>query len=287
MRELHFDVFKITGNFNSTSTFSAVDLSSEKYYDAILAGHHTAKCHSLFAFDPHADLPEGTETAVAFITKGCKLIQWPPPALPLWTLVKQTVLALHKLLTPLCRADEVIFERKYYFVEAGLRSEHIGMGTTKTWHGSANARVRGCELVVMNTEADDSDDDGVATDEEDKGSCSSSSSEADTLVSSDGASTNIEVKKKASSSRKHVSQLIATCVVSSFTEHQRHPSKNTLVPALLIDISKLRVCLYDCVNDVLFMSQPRLLSHKGIRLSTTAVVFLWLVIAGEDCVSLL
>lgn len=112
VREPRFDVFKITGNFNSTSTFSAVDLSSEKYYDPILAGHLTAKCHSLFAFDPRADLPEGTETAVVFITNGCKLVQWPPPASPLWTLEKQTVLALHKLLTHLCRADEVIFERK-------------------------------------------------------------------------------------------------------------------------------------------------------------------------------
>ena len=88
---------------------------------------------------------------------------------------------------------------------------------------------------------------------------------------------NVEAKKK-SNLDQHFGQLAATCVVSSFTEHKLHPTKNTMIPTVLIDKTMLRVCMYDCKSDVLLVSKPRLLSHKNTRLSTTALLFMWIVL---------
>ena len=95
------------------------------------------------------------------------------------------------------------------------------MGSRETWHGSPDARIRGCEVVLPNPVAwDDDDDDDDDSDTE--GTCSSSDSDPETLVSSDGAT--IEAKTKSVLS-EHFSQLAATCVVSSFTEHNLHPTQ--------------------------------------------------------------
>ncbi len=270
-KEINFEVFKITGSFNTKSSFSSLDLIWERYYKQ---GYLAVKCQYLFNFNPD-ELPEGIEDTSQYITSGCKLVQW-PPSIPFRS-EEDCLLALHKnLLTPLCRADEVIVEKKKKFGDAGIRANHIGMGSSNTWHGSPDARVRGCELVLMKTGCDDDDEYDDDDDDEEEGSCSSSDSET-TLVSSDRVTTNIEVKKRAKF-EDNFSQLVSTCVVSSFTEHHVHPSKNTMVPTILIDQSVIRVCLYDCINDILLVSQPRLLSHKNTRLSTTAVFLTWLVI---------
>ncbi len=41
-------------------------------------------------------------------------------------------------------------------------------------------------------------------------------------------------------------QVIATSIVSSFTEHNCHLAMNPMVPTILIDREKFRVILYDC-----------------------------------------
>ena len=58
------------------------------------------------------------------------------------------------LLVPLCRGDEVILEKNYSTLlsnlgpgAAGIRTDHIGLGSWKTWHGTSDARVRESEVV--------------------------------------------------------------------------------------------------------------------------------------------
>ena len=88
----------------------------------------------------------------------------------------------------------------------------------------------------------------------------------------DGATSTVEVKLKFST--ENLGQVVATCVVSSFTETKLHPDKQALVPTILIDLNKFRVCLYDFR---LLISTPKLLSTKNI-LSRSAMLFLWLTI---------
>lgn len=93
--------------------------------------------------------------------------------------------------------------------------------------------------------------------------------------SSDGMTTTIEGKIMYNDS--NLSQLIATCVVSSFTEKSLHPDKLPIIPTILIDDKLFRVCLYDTEKDVLLISDGKLLSTKG-GLSQSGVALLWVVL---------
>ena len=124
---------------------------------------------------------------------------------------------------------------------AELKAEHIGMGSKDTWHGTPDAHVRGCS-IVYNPGVDD-----------DRLSVSSSES--------DGTTTPLEAKRKIKF-WDNVDQLVATCVMSSFTEHSLHPHKNTLVPTIIMDPTIIQVCLYDCENDILLVSEPKGLCKK-------------------------
>lgn len=92
---------------------------------------------------------------------------------------------------------------------------------------------------------------------------------------SSGTTVNIEEKIKMNL-RKNLSQLVTTCVVSSFTESNVHPHLNPLVPTLLVNKEAFRICMYDCENDVLLLSEPKSFTTKG-GISRTANLILWLV----------
>ena len=76
---------------------------------------------------------------------------------------------------------------------------------------------------------------------------------------SDGTATPIEAKIKVSF-WSNISQLVGTCMTSSFTEHRLHPTMNTLVPTIIIDRFVVQICLYDCEHDV-EKSCPHFLVH--------------------------
>lgn len=55
---------------------------------------------------------------------------------------------------------------------------------------------------------------------------------------------------------KHLPQLVGTVVVSSFTEKFLNAGHNlTLVPAMMMDTKSLYVAMYDCVHDLLLISE--------------------------------
>ena len=49
-------------------------------------------------------------------------------------------------------------------------------------------------------------------------------------------------------------QLIATTVVTSFIQHNRHPNLNPLIPAIMICVPTAQICFYDCTKDLLLLS---------------------------------
>ena len=76
---------------------------------------------------------------------------------------------------------------------------------------------------------------------------------------SDGATSSVEAKLRFTD--KNFSQLVATSVVSSFTESQLHPDQQALVPTIWVDLKQIRVCLYDCKLDVLLISKQKPLTN--------------------------
>ena len=89
----------------------------------------------------------------------------------------------------------------------------MGIGSRYTWHGSPDARVHGeqgdvnvvfSHFLVENLFDEDND-------------------EGSDLASNDGTSTDIECKNNVVLN-SDMSQVVATCVVSSFTQKCRHNS---------------------------------------------------------------
>jgi len=54
----------------------------------------------------------------------------------------------------------------------------------------------------------------------------------------------------------NVAQLIGTCIISSFTEHNLHPSLNPLKPAIMWWDPNAVICIYDCQRDILLLTDP-------------------------------
>ena len=73
------------------------------------------------------------------------------------------------------------------------------------------------------------------------------------------------------------SQAIGTVVLSSFTEHKLHPSRNSLVPSILINCYTVQVFLYDCEADVLLITEKVDLRDDK-RVKKSGLLFLWLFI---------
>ena len=260
-----FFFFRVGTTFCPSSTFSEVDLklvpiaTSEGHKIVVNAKH-------IFAFDRLEAKPEYAE-AFKYI-KNCKSKPWPPHSL---TSTKEVVIALcQHLLVPLSRPDTVLLERGYTsFLSVlgpereGLKTANLGMGSRKTWHGTPDVRVRGVEIIGHKVE------DVADADEEDE--CRSTATEA-----TDGATTSLEGKRLIKA--KNLSQGVSTCVVSSFIEHNLHPTKQAAVPIILIDATQYQVCLYDCESDILLVSAPIPLAHPKERLSRHGLLLLWLVI---------
>ena len=259
VKDFQFFFNYVSTSFDHTASFSAVTFKAEPYITSAEA-RLAVKLNQLFeAKDPE---PQHLEH-LKFI-KHCQQHIWPPNPNQVKYEKDVMIEICTEILKPLCGADELILESKYGSVFSkmkrdvtGLKSADIGLGTVKTWHGTPDTRVRGSHLVyrrVENEESGESDAESTA---------------------SDGATSTIEAKRRFSSS--NLPQMIATCIVSSFTEKGLHPDLPAVVPTILIDPHQFQVCLYDCQTDVLLISEPMELATSGC-LSCEGMLILWLVI---------
>lgn len=131
---------------------------------------------------------------------------------------------------------------------------NFGVGSVNTWHGQTEIRVNACVAITTPyfDEYDSDDDDPPSHD-----------------VSFEG--------KLKIADRANLPRLVSTCVVNSFTEAGLHPKLNPVVPTILFNRFTFKICLYDGVNDILLISNPRpLTTAHGI--SRTAMLILWLTV---------
>lgn len=134
--------------------------------------------------------------------------------------------------------------------------KHLGMGVAETWRGTPDARLRGTALdtdIPVLSGSGQSHDNG-----------------------SNGTSTVCEAKLKISI-KKNLSQLVKTCVVTSFIERNLHPSLNTMVPCILIDTKDAVVALYCARTDLLLVSDIFSWRDKD-HFNMQGIFFLWTMI---------
>ena len=149
--------------------------------------------------------------------------------------------------------------------------EYLGIGSAETWRGSSELRVQSCNIISTDEHLieDLVDDDeeiinaiparGATLQPVDFQAARAHSLESTVSLESFVTDTSFEGKKI----RKHLSQLVATCVVCSYTENNlnRKLGKNltSAIPTILFNAESFRVCIYDCREDVLLISEPRTL----------------------------
>ncbi len=132
---------------------------------------------------------------------------------------------------------------------------NLGMGCNEsTWYGTIDGHLSGqlpASLIpVVSVEQEDDD---------------SSESDDNTVV--------VEVKKHS----VHSSQAIGTVVLSSFIEHNIHTDLNSLVPCILINCYTVQILMYDCVADVLLISDS-FIFRQGDSINKESILLLWLFI---------
>ena len=269
-----FFVCKLNTGFCEVSSFSRCEFRLGRHMYSVGSSCVAISFQDLFNVDPK---PENVDDAVKFIHR-CRQIDWPCQhhlncvhRSPNFRISEKSVAVdvCSNILAPLC--NEVILERTYR--EDLERIPHpptltygdIGLGTTNTWHGTPDIRVRAGEVNFLYSEKGEGD----------AGSGSDAGSDARSDEESDGMTTVIEDKlflRVAS-----LPQVVAMNVVSSFTEHKLHPDKIAMVPSILINNHSFRVCLYHCERDILLISNEVSLS-TGDHLSQSAMALLWAVL---------
>ena len=280
MENIHFYFYKVTKNFNPSSVFSRVELCLDRYTTASNQAYAVIKVKNLYNLD-RVEITEENKDVIKFI-KNCKQIAWPPYCSERITEHIALTEISQKIFRPLCCPGQVILDNTYTKhlrtlgpAAGGLKALPIGCGSNKTWHGSPDARVRGTEIIneyVTGEEDENADLDANSFDGATTKDCNLDGNNSD---ESDGTMTTIEANIKYN--KNSLQQAVATCVVSSFIEHTLHRTLPSIVPTILIDLRRFRVCFYDCTEDLLLVSTPiQLQSSNKSRLSRSAVLLLWL-----------
>lgn len=252
-----FNIYKLTSYFCPTSTFTDVDFDYEmfKNEDTMIPLESLVTFDAELLQNPAARLKDYSQSLYQLILllKKCGKPWMEKEYMVVQNLVKE-------ILIPIGSSDVILGGKDM----PNVHTDNIGIGSTHTWHGTADMHVRGCHIIVREADGDETDSDVGATFNE-------TTEDVDTSSESDG--------KRL---KKNIKQLVSTCVVSSFTEHNLHPTKNSLIPTILIDSKSFRVCLYDSVHDILLISEEKVLLKKNkfgtTILSRTALLFLWIIL---------
>lgn len=241
--KIKFAVCRVSEHFSLRSTFSGANIIHEKI-EKIPVSH-------LVRFDVHCLTHEDSDENIA---RAVRLFLNLFNNLPTLRCARSNTESevLQKILIPLCQ--EACLEKKYSAccqspnVKVGL----LGMGLFNTLHGQPDCRIRGAVLEDLDISLVDNE-----TDDTDSGT--------------------LTVDDKKTLAKEHTSQLIATNVVASFVEKNKHSDCNTLIPSLMVDNERVIICLYDCDKDNLLLSDTVDLYDNG-NLDGSAILFIWLFI---------
>ena len=264
----------VSKSFSTQGRFSTVSLRVDRVRDEQSGTHLFVCLDRLVDFDPeiltkpekrHPDLVECIERLIAMLKK-CRsedldthLLELKKAA-KLSTINEKVVVVNLAKQVPIPLFGRVELEKSYRALLGNppfFHLENLGVGSVNTWHGQTEVRVNGC-VAISTPDADeyDSDDD----------------------LDPDPPSHDISLEGKLRIvDHANLPQLVSTCVVNSFTEARLNPKLNPVVPTILFDRFTFKICLYDFLNDILLISDPRPLTTKH-GISRTAMLLLWLTV---------
>ena len=227
-----FYVIKTEHAFNPTSSFSTVNISYSKMAEILLS--------DMIDFDYNCLSTRSDDSPYPLL----RLFD-PLPILGSTTLCSEKMIfaeIVEKILAPLSKdtvmattSKPTTSKSKDEDNDSTFKHALLGMGQYNTWHGQPDCRLSGHSGELDVTHIPHTY--GSGSDSED--------SNGETII--------VEAKKKIKNI--NMSQLISMSVVSSFVEHNLHNELNPLVPSLMIDNEWIVLCLYDCVQDYLIISE--------------------------------
>ncbi len=136
--------------------------------------------------------------------------------------------------------------------ETGIICNNIGIGDRAVWYGTPDARIRANDSDVL-VEWEASKDKSIE-------------------------SVLVEAKFQLKNNSKQIGQVVAAAITHSFTEHYNHEALNSMTPMILLDDNHMVIVLYDCVQDVLIISNKIEYFDENNALMNVGVVVAWLVI---------
>ena len=242
---MRFRIYKV-GCFNPTQSFSSVGpLLSDAYKQSKGEGPERFVVLNFTELFDVTSIPKDTTSRIGKIVDSTTIKNSSTD-----TEVSVILKLLVEVMVPIFTLVTLEKNKKYQKfgdLPAGLSSEHIGMGTAKTWHGTPDFRI-GCVCMLSSDEFEFNETENISI-------CSLHSTPSSTPARSPTwsiCSTDFEGKKKIKMSNRD--QLVATCVVSSFIN--KNLNNRNMTPAVLINGTKFIICLYDCENDILLLSDP-------------------------------
>ena len=138
-----------------------------------------------------------------------------------------------------------------------MKREFIGIGSSKTWHGFPDALIDSAPLYYIREEGDGSDSD------------------------SESWGGKVTCEAKQSFKGNFFDQVLGHAVVSSFIHFNRHPSQNSLIPALAISGvgGEVAAVIYDCCRDVgLKLGPIQWLDVQNRCLVSEGLFLMWLLL---------
>ena len=142
-----------------------------------------------------------------------------------------------------------------------------------TWHGILDMRVRGSSVLVGNAEEGEVEVEVAEGYNAVELNALLPLSEAPSMWDN---STTVEAKTKFNNG-SHISQVVKTCVTSSFVEANLCKDLEPMVPTIIIDMHTFRVFFYNCTEDILLISKSISLGSRQ-RMDRSSLFLLWVVL---------
>lgn len=309
IRDFPFVLYEVTNNFSGNSAFSKSNLTLSYITNDEGCAAISVPFSRIFSFSPvllaeqegrPSNLLQSIDKLITCL-KRCRRVHLSEYLSDAQNEKDVVVVIAKHVFDPLF--GKVTFEKGYRecLSKWGLHCdvENLGVGSDRTWHGSMEVCIQDCSVIniaedISNSLYYDSEED---THSEANKVRSSHFDESFFLDANEQSTSHLDANEDSTSHldyqpyethaegkieikfRDHISQLVTTCVTTSFTEHNINSNLNPAVPTILFNKNSFRICIYDCKEDVLLISEPRLLTgSKYFRLSKSACLILWIVV---------
>lgn len=251
LKDIKVGVYKIARTFSSTSKLSHLKLNYQKIKQTRMDHLFSDFEHKVLTTHSEDILQENAVNMIVTLLKKRIKIEFDASVLKNHVMHEM----VNKLFKPLVASITLETKRHRFWAEEEcddkVQVSNLGIGIEEeTWYGSIDGclRAHSGEVPFLNDSEEEPE--------------------------TDGTSTCLELKRAS----KRLSQVIGSAVLTSFIGNRLHPQLNALVPCILLNCISTQYIFYDCVKDVLLISEKVDLYDDHGRVSQQAMLIMWLVI---------